>query len=95
MHAYSNWQRHLGEVFEKISDETHYLCRAVDHQGEVPESYEKKRFNRKAALKFLNKTMKYYGKAEALVTDKLRSYGGAMKVIGNADRQETGRWLNN
>jgi putative transposase len=29
------------------------------------------------------------------VTDKLRSYGAAMKVIGNADRQETGRWLNN
>jgi putative transposase len=29
------------------------------------------------------------------VTDKLRSYGAAMKVIGNAKRQETGRWLNN
>jgi putative transposase len=29
------------------------------------------------------------------VTDKLRSYGAAMKVIGNASRQETGRWLNN
>jgi putative transposase len=25
----------------------------------------------------------------------LTSYGAAMKVIGNADRQETGRWLNN
>jgi len=30
-----------------------------------------------------------------LVTDKLRSHGAAMKVIGNADKQETGRWLNN
>ena len=30
-----------------------------------------------------------------IVTDKLRSYGAAMKVIGNAGRQETGRWLNN
>ena len=30
-----------------------------------------------------------------IVTDKLRSYGATMKVIGNADRQETGRWLNN
>ena len=29
------------------------------------------------------------------VTDKLRSYGAAMKVIGNVDKQETGRWLNN
>jgi len=39
--------------------------------------------------------MKRYGKVAVLVTDKLRSYGAAMKVIGNADRQETGRWLNN
>jgi putative transposase len=30
-----------------------------------------------------------------IVTDLLRSYGAAMKVIGNADKQETGRWLNN
>lgn len=30
-----------------------------------------------------------------LLTDKLRSYGVAMKDIGNAVRQETGRWLNN
>jgi putative transposase len=29
------------------------------------------------------------------VTDKLRSYGAAMKEIGNVERQETGRWLNN
>ena len=29
------------------------------------------------------------------MTDKLRSYGAAMKVIGNAKKQETGRWLNN
>ena len=30
-----------------------------------------------------------------IVTDKLRSYGAAMKQIGNAKRHETGRWLNN
>ena len=29
------------------------------------------------------------------MTDKLRSYKAAMKVIGNEDREETGRWLNN
>ena len=39
--------------------------------------------------------MKRYGNPEAIVTDKLRSYGAAMKVIGNAAKQETGRWLNN
>jgi putative transposase len=29
------------------------------------------------------------------VTDKLRSYGAAMKNIGNSARQETDRWKNN
>ncbi len=51
--------------------------------------------DRKAALRFLRKTMKRYGRPEAIVTDRLRSYRAAMKVIGNAERQETGRWLNN
>ena len=95
MRAYSNWQWHLDEVFVKINGETHYLWRAVDHEGEVLESYVTKRRDRKAALKFLRKTMKRYGNPQTIVTDKLRSYGAAMKVIGNAERQETGRWLNN
>ena len=29
------------------------------------------------------------------MTDLLRSYGAAMKVISNVDKQKTGRWLNN
>jgi putative transposase len=95
MRAYSNWQWHLDEVFVKINGETHYLWRAVDHEREVLESFVTKRRDRKAAFKFLRKTMKRYGRAHIFVTDKLRSYGAAMKEIGNADRQETGRWLNN
>ena len=95
LRAHSNWQWHLDEVFVKINGETHYLWRAVDHEGEVLESYVTKRRDRKAALKFLSKTMKRCGKPEIIVTDLLRSYGAAMKVIGNADGQETGRWLNN
>jgi len=39
--------------------------------------------------------MKRFGNPEIIVTDKLRSYRAAMKVIGNEARQETGRWLNN
>ena len=95
MRSSSNWQWHLDEVFVKINGETHYLWRAVDHEGEVLESYVTKRRDRKAALKFLRKAMKRYGGPELVVTDKLRSYGAAMKVVGNADRQETGRWVNN
>ncbi len=79
----------------KINGETQYLWRAVDHEGEVMESYVTRRRDRKAALKFLRKSMKRYGQPEVIVTDKLRSYGAAMKVIGNAPKQETGRGLNN
>jgi putative transposase len=39
--------------------------------------------------------MRHYGGPEVVVTDKLFSYGAATKVVGNADRQETGRWCNN
>lgn len=91
----SNWRWHLDEVFVKINGERHYLWRAVDHEGEVLESYVTKRRDRKAALKFLRKSMRRHGSPDVLVMDKLRSYGAAMKVIGNAERQETGRWLNN
>jgi putative transposase len=93
--AYSNWQWHLDEVFVKVNGETHYLWRAVDHEGEVLESYVTKRRDKKSALKFLKKSMKRFGPPHIIVTDKLRSYGAAMKVIGNANKQETGRWLNN
>ena len=95
LRAHSNWQWHLDEVFVTINGERHYLWCAVDHEGEVLESYVTKRRDRKAALKFLRKTMKRYGNPHVIMTDKLQSYGAAMKIIGNADRQETGRWLNN
>jgi len=93
--SYSNWRWHLDGVFVKINGETHYLWRAVDHEGEVLEVSVTKRWDRKAALKFLNKTMKRYGRPEIVVTDKLRSYNAVMKVIANEARQENGHWLNN
>ena len=79
----------------RINGETHYLWRAVDHEGDVLKCCVPKRRDRKAAFKFLRKTMKRHGCAHIFVTDKLRSYGAAMKVIGNVDKQETSRWLNN
>jgi len=32
---------------------------------------------------------------EVVVTDRLRSCRAAMKIIGNAERQDTGRWRSN
>ena len=91
----SRWRWHLDEVFVKISGERHYLWRAVDHEGEVLESYVTKTRDRQAALQFLKKTLRKHGRAEAIVTDKLRSYGAALREIGAADQHVTGRWLNN
>ena len=51
------WQWHLDEVFVKIRGERHYLWRAVDHEGEVLESYVTKKRDKPAALKFLKKAM--------------------------------------
>lgn len=91
----SCWKWHLDEVFVKINGERHYLWRAVDHEGEVLESYVAKTRDKKEAIKFLRKAMRKHGQPDTIVTDKLRSYGAALKEIGAAARQETGRWINN
>ena len=91
----SRWRWHLDEIFVKINGERHYLWRAVDHEGEGLESFVTKTRDKKAALKFLKKAMRKHGQPEIIVTDKLRSYGAALRELGADDRQETGRWLNN
>jgi putative transposase len=93
--SFSPWRWHLDEVFVKINGETHYLWRAVDHEGEVLEVFATKRRDRKAALRFLKKAMKRYGRPKTIVTDRLRSYRSAMRSIGNASSQERRRWHNN
>lgn len=93
--SYSRWRWHLDEVFVRINGEMHYLWRAVDHEGEVLEVYVSKRRNRKVALAFLKRAMKRYGWPYSIVTDRLRSYRSAMKIVGLSGRHEFGRWLNN
>jgi|GEM_PF-1051440 hypothetical protein len=44
----SRWQWHLDEVFVKINGERHYLWRAVDHEGEVLESFVTKTRDKKS-----------------------------------------------
>jgi putative transposase len=91
----SPWRWNLDEIFVRINGKIHYLWRAVDHEGEVLEVFVTKRRDRKAALRFLKRAMKRYGRPRAIVTDRLRSYGAAMRVVGNSERQVCGRWLNN
>ncbi len=85
----------LRYVFVKINGERHYLWRAVDHEGEILESFVTKKRDKTAALAFLKKALKRHGRAETIVTDGLRSYLAAMREPGNLDRREVGRWKNN
>src|SRR5271155_5850162 len=95
MRAYTHWKWHLDEVYVKINGEMRYLWRAVDHEGEVLESFVTKERDKAAALKFIKKLMKRHGTAKVITTDGLRSYKAAMKELGNAHKQKVGRWANN
>ena len=92
---WSNWRWYLDEVFVRIDGETYYLWRAVDRAGEVLEVFAPRRRDRRAALKFLRRAMKRYGRPAPVVMDGLRSYRAAMNTIGNAAARTCGRRLNN
>jgi putative transposase len=95
MRQHTHWKWHLDEVYVKINGEMRYLWRAIDHEGEVLESFVTRDRDKAAALTFIKKAMKRHGRAKAIVTDGLLSYGAALKDLGAADLQESSRWLNN
>ena len=71
------------------------MWRAVDHEGEVLESYVTKRRDKRAAFNFLSKAMRKHGLPNKIITDKLISYGAALKIIGASTLQDTMQYLNN
>lgn len=95
MRGFRHWRWHLDEIYVKLNGEMVYLWRAVDLEGEILESYVTRKRDKSAALRFLKKTLKRHGQAETIVTDGLKSYPAAMRELGNADRREMGRHLNN
>lgn len=92
---YSNWKWHIDEVFVKINGELHYLWRAIDHEGTVLDCTVTKRRDQKAVKKILKKLLKSYGKPRKIVTDKLSSYGAAMKELNIKNVQDTKQYANN
>jgi putative transposase len=95
MRGFRHWRWHLDEMYVKINGEMVYLWRAVDHEGEILESYITKTRDKAAALAFMKKALKRHGSPAAIVTDGLKSYRAAMRDLGNADKQEGGRHANN
>jgi transposase-like protein len=87
---------HLDEVFIRIGGKIHYLWRAIDDEGEVLDIIVQPRRDRKAALKLMRRLLKRQGYLpDAIVTDRLRSYGAALRDLGLTDRHVTGGRSNN
>jgi len=82
-------------VFVKINGELHYLWRAVDQEGTVLDCVVTKKRDKKAAKKVLKKLVKTYGKPHEIVTDKLKSYRAALKILNMAHLQNTTQYHNN
>lgn len=73
-----------------------YLWRAIDDKGEVLDILMQFRRKKRAALKLVRKLLKKQGYVpETIVTDSLRSYCAAFKILGLAKRHVQGGRLNN
>jgi len=84
------WWNRFGPMFaaeirkRRIHRRSYSCWRWHLYEGEVLEVFATKRRDRGAALKFLKRAMKRYGRPRSIVTDRLLSYRAAMNVIGNA-----------
>jgi len=86
----------LDEVFVKIGGKPMYLRRAVDGEGEVLDILVQKRRNKRAALKLIRKLLHNQGiQPTKVVTDKLRSYGAALRDLNIEHLHDTTNRLNN
>ena len=91
-----NCRWHLDEVFIRINGKQVYLWRAVDDEGEVLEVLVQSRRNKKAALKLIRKLLKKQGfLPSTIITDKLPSYGAALRELGLSGRHDFGGRKNN
>ena len=80
MRGFRQWRWHLDEMYVKIGGEMHYLWRAVDHEGEVLESFATKTRDKAAALRFMKKAMKGLVRANAPAGKQRQVNGDACPV---------------
>ena len=87
---------HLDEVYLKINGQLHYLWRAVDQDGQVLDILLQTRRDKRAAKRFFKKLLKGLRYVpRVVVTDKLRSYGAALKEILPRVEHRQHKGLNN
>ena len=86
----------IDEVFVKIQGKQHYLCRAVDQDGEVVDVFLQKRRDGKAAKRFFKRLLhNHQGEPRKIVTDKLGSYGVAHRELIPETIHDTSQYANN
>jgi len=91
---HSRW--HLDEMMVSIAGRQMYMWRAVDSEGEVLEILVQPQRGEAAALRLLRKLLRRQGFVPTvIVTDKLRSYGAALREIGFSGLHEQGLRANN
>ncbi len=87
---------HLDEVFVQINGVQHYLWRAVDQDGHVLDILVQSRRDKAAATKFLRKLLKgLMYVPRVVITDKLASYGAAMRDVLPSVEHRQHKRLNN
>ena len=86
---------HLDEVVVKIAGKTFWLWRGVDQHGVVLEGILQSSRDKRAAKRLLVKLMKRHGLPKRITTDKLRSYGAAIRVVASELDHWTHKGLNN
>jgi putative transposase len=73
---------HLDELFVNIQGRQQYLWRAVDQDGDVIDILVQPRRDRRAADRFFRTLLKGQGRTpRRLITDKLRSYAAAHRIV--------------
>lgn len=87
---------HIDEMRIKIKGEVFCLWRLVDAQGEEIEVLLQRRRDAKSAIRFLKKALKRTGtRPRVMVTDKLRSYKKAHRVLLRKSEHRSHKRLNN
>ena len=87
---------HIDEMRVKIKGSVFWLWRLVDGYGEEIDVLLQKRRNAKSAIRFLKRSLKITGKMpRVMITDKLRSYGKAHRLLMKSTDHRSHKRLNN
>src|SRR5260370_31767252 len=87
---------HLDEMVVRIAGKHMDVWRAVDHEGEVLEILVQRRRDKRAAVRLMRKLLRKQGFApKQVTTDKLGSYGAAVRHLGLSCHHEQSLRQNN